>query len=292
MKRKLMANRLNQLAHHLQPTTTPTLVGKVCIVTGAGSDHGIGRATVHALVACGARAIYATDITDNVQSLAAYSNTVTTVIPRLVDAADEVQVKGIAQDALRTYGRLDVFFANAGIARHDTLQDSTAEEFMDMLRVNTLSVFLAIKHASAAMQVTSKDKPASGGSIVATASVAGLRSGAGGMDYSASKAAVISLMQTSCMQLYGTNVRVNAICPGLIETAMTKPLFDMARAANKVERVGQLNPLKRHGEAHEIASVVAFLASDMASYVNGQAIPVCGGYSASHPFAPGRVTGI
>ena len=152
-----------------------------------------------------------------------------------------------------------------------------------MLRVNLIGPFLAIKHAGHAMAA------AGGGSIVCTASVAGLRSGAGGTPYSASKAGVVSLVQTAAYQLAGTGVRVNAICPGLIETGMTKPIYDGARAAGKQHKIGQLNPLRRGGEPREIAALAAFLASDDASYVNGQAWAVDGGLSASHPYVPGRL---
>ncbi|KAG1448185.1 hypothetical protein G6F55_010761 [Rhizopus delemar] len=118
--------------------------------------------------------------------------------------------------------------------------------------------------------------------------VAGLRSGAGSPEYSASKAAIINLCQTGAYQYAGTNVRVNAMCPGLIETNMTKPTFDYAKQRGTHHKIGQLNPTKRYGIASEIGNVVAFLASDEASYVNGQAIAVDGGLSASHPIVPGK----
>jgi NAD(P)-dependent dehydrogenase (short-subunit alcohol dehydrogenase family) len=103
------------------------------------------------------------------------------------------------------------------------------------------------------------------------------------MPYSASKAGVISLVQTAANQLTGTGVRINAICPGLIETGMTRPIFDQARARGTERKIGQLNPLRRPGAADEIAQTALFLASDAASYVNGQAIAVDGGLSTSHP---------
>lgn len=140
------------------------------------------------------------------------------------------------------------------------------------------------------MQKTSAEKPAASGSIIATASVAGLRSNAGATPYSASKAAVVSLAQTAAFQLAGTGVRVNAVCPGLIETGMTAPVFDAARARGTQGRIGQLNPLRRAGHADEIARVALFLASDESSYVNGQAWAVDGGLSAGHPFVPGKMS--
>jgi NAD(P)-dependent dehydrogenase (short-subunit alcohol dehydrogenase family) len=127
------------------------------------------------------------------------------------------------------------------------------------------------------------------GSIICTASVAGIRSGAGGMPYSASKAGVISIAQTAANQLSGSGVRVNAICPGLTETGMTKPVFDHARSRGTEGKIGQLNPLKRAASPDELAAVALFLASDDASYVNGQAIAVDGGLSSSHPVVPGKM---
>ena len=139
------------------------------------------------------------------------------------------------------------------------------------------------------MTKTSKDKPYPSGSIIATASVAGLRSNAGSTDYSASKAAVISMMQTTAYQLAGTGIRCNAICPGLIKTGMTAPMYDAARAKGSEKRIGQLNPLQRGGLADEIARVALFLGSEESSYVNGQAWAVDGGLSAGHPAVPGKM---
>jgi NAD(P)-dependent dehydrogenase (short-subunit alcohol dehydrogenase family) len=139
------------------------------------------------------------------------------------------------------------------------------------------------------MQKTSPAKPTASGSIIATASVAGLRSNAGSTPYSASKAAVVSMAQTVSYQLAGTGVRVNALCPGLIETGMTAVVFDAARARGTEGKIGQLNPLKRAGHADEIARVALFLGSDESSYVNGQAWAVDGGLSAGHPYVQGRI---
>ena len=152
------------------------------------------------------------------------------------------------------------------------------------------SVFLAAKHAAPAMQKTSSSKPTPNGSIIGTASVAGLRSNAGPSAYSASKAAVVSLAQTIAYQLAGTGVRINAICPGLIETGMTAPVFEIARARGTQKKIGQLNPLKRGAHADEVARVALFLGTDEASYVNGQAWSVDGGLSAGHPFVPGKLS--
>ncbi|KAF4468092.1 levodione reductase [Fusarium albosuccineum] len=268
--------------------------GKVIIITGANSPLGIGRATAHQYAESGARALYLCDYDDT--HLNTHKQEITAAFPnvdvqvRQFDAASEPKVKEVVDDAIERYGRLDVFFANAGVVGRTTLfTDFTDEEFMSILKTNTLSVFLAAKHAAPAMMKTSAEKPQSGGSIIGTASVAGIRSNAGSTPYSASKAAVISLAQTTSYQLAGTGVRFNAICPGLIETGMTAPVYQAARARGSEKKIGQLNPTKRGGHADEIARVALFLGSDESSYVNGQAWAVDGGLSAGHPFVPGKL---
>jgi NAD(P)-dependent dehydrogenase (short-subunit alcohol dehydrogenase family) len=139
------------------------------------------------------------------------------------------------------------------------------------------------------MQKTSSTKAVSSGSIIMTASVAGLRSNAGATPYSASKAAVVSMAQTMAYQLAGTGVRINAICPGIIETGMTAPVYESARARGTTGKIGQVNPLKRGGHADEIARVALFLGSDDSSYVNGQAWAIDGGLSAGHPYVLGKM---
>jgi NAD(P)-dependent dehydrogenase (short-subunit alcohol dehydrogenase family) len=119
------------------------------------------------------------------------------------------------------------------------------------------------------------------GSIVNTASVAGLRSGAGGNAYSASKAGVVNLTMTAACDLGNDNVRVNAVCPGLVETGMTQAVFDYARANEKAHKLGSRCELRRYGAPEEIAAAILFLASDDASYITGQSLPVDGGNTAS-----------
>lgn len=255
---------------------------------------GIGRATAHQFAENGVRALYLCDY--DASNLATHQQEITTAFPdvavhtRQFDAADEAAVREVVEDAVARYGRLDVFFANAGIVGEPVpFQAVEKDDFMKVLETNTASVWLAAKHAAPAMMRTSAGKPASRGSIIGTASVAGLRSNAGPTPYSAAKAAVVSIAQTCAYQLAGSDVRVNAICPGLIETGMTAPTFEMARARGSERKIGQLNPTKRGGRADEIARVALFLASDEASYVNGQAWAVDGGLSAGHPFVPGKL---
>lgn len=254
------------------------LEGRTAIVTGAAS--GIGRASAMLFAAEGAWVVIADKaegVHETAKSIEAAGGT---VIALTGDAGDEDFVAALVERAVAEFGGLDAVYANAGITGGMVpFQELTAAHWAEVLRVNLIGPFLAIKHASAVMVPKGK------GSIVCTASVAGIRSGAGPMPYSASKAGVINLVQTAANELYGTGVRVNAICPGLIETGMTKPIFDNARARGTGGKIGQLNPLARYGEPSEIAYTALFLASDDSSYVNGQAIAVDGGLSTSHPVA-------
>ena len=258
------------------------LDGKVAIITGAGS--GIGRATTCLFVREGAKVVAADINKDGVDETVSMADAAGQVVGVAADAGDEKAVEGLVSRALADFGGLDAVYANAGVSGGRAgLADTTPDVFLDILRINLVGPFLLAQKATPHMIKQGK------GSVVMTASVAGLRANAGGVPYSASKAGVISLAQTLSHQLFGTGVRVNAICPGLIETGMTKPIFDHARAKGREHKIGQLNPLERYGVPDEIAQAALFLASDDASYVNGQAIPVCGGLSSSHPFSPSRV---
>ena len=253
------------------------LAGKVAIITGAGS--GIGRASALLFASEGAQLV----IGDKADSVHETAKLVTeaggTVTAMQMDAGIEGDVAKMVATAISSYGGLDIAFANAGISGGmEGVFETTPEHMAEVLRVNLIGPMLMVKHAGKRMWDQGR-----GGSIILTASVAGIRSGAGGPSYSASKAGVINLAQTSAQQLSDTGVRVNAICPGLTETGMTKPTFDYARDKGVEEKIGRLNPLRRAAQPVELANVALFLASDQSSYVNGQAIAVDGGLSSSHP---------
>jgi NAD(P)-dependent dehydrogenase (short-subunit alcohol dehydrogenase family) len=245
----------------VEPEHHSRLVGKIIIVTGAGS--GIGKATTELFRSEGATVI-AADLKG---------------AEHQADAGREEDVVRLVELAKHEHGALHGFFANAGISGGlASIFEQTVEDWTEILRVNLIGPALAIKHAAPVI------REQGGGSITCTASVAGLRSGAGGAAYSASKAGVISLVKTAAQQLAGSNVRVNAICPGLIETGMTEFVYERARAKGQEDRLGHLNPLRRGGVPDEIARAALFLASDESSYVNGHALVVDGGLSSSHPF--------
>jgi len=247
------------------------LSGKRAIITGAAS--GIGRASLLLFAREGARVLA---VDREVAALDA-------ALALAADAGDEASVADVVGRCVTEWGGVDAVFANAGVSGgRIPLLEQTVEQWQEILRVNLIGPWLMIKHAAPAMIGQG------GGSIVCTASVAALRANAGGSPYSASKAGVVSLIQTAANALLGTGVRVNAICPGLIETGMTRPIFDLARARGTESRIGQLNPLQRHGRPDEIAAAALFLASDESSYVNGQAFAVDGGLSSTHPFAGHR----
>ena len=213
------------------------------LITGAGS--GIGRAAARRFAEEGARLVLVDRNQEGLEETAATLPEGTPVTLRTVDVSDEQAVNALVEDVLAAHGTLHALVNNAGIAGHDysTITDSDTETWQAILGV--------------------------------------IRSGAGGNAYSASKAAVINLTKTAACDLGQYNVRVNAVCPGLIETGMTKPVFDYARDNNKEQKLGSRCELRRYGRPEEIAAAMVFLASDDASYITGQALAVDGGNTAS-----------
>ncbi|CEP06897.1 hypothetical protein [Parasitella parasitica] len=265
----------------------------VCIITGANSLTGIGRAAVYAFAKKNARAIYATDIYDeHLASLAEdiYKSTGVECIPKRMDASSDDDIQDVIAEAITKFGRLDVFFANAGIAGPHPMKTETKDEFLKMMcSVPINSVYAAIKYASEAMEKTSEEKPQSSGSIIATAS------GLLAFDLvlvpchilHRKQRNVINLCQSAAWRLRGKNIRVNAICPGLIETEMTKKALSLIQGNEFMEHAMKTNSaLQRFGCPAEVAAMAAFLAGPESSFITGQDIKVDGGMTASLPYTP------
>jgi NAD(P)-dependent dehydrogenase (short-subunit alcohol dehydrogenase family) len=257
------------------------LDGKNAVITGAGS--GIGRATALLFAREGANLVIA-DV--NETNLASVKNEVLktggTVVARKTDVSSEEEIKALINLGLETFTNIDILVNNAGIGGGlDNLEDQRSEEWHQVFDINVMGPVYATKHIIAHM------KARHCGSIINIASVAGLLSGAGGNAYSASKAALINFTRTSACEVGAHNIRINAICPGLIETGMTHPFFEWARSTGKEGQLGKYCELKRAAHPEEVAWAILFLASDEASYLTGQAIPVDGGITSSMS-VPGR----
>jgi len=257
------------------------LKGKNAIITGA--SNGIGRASALLFAAEGANLVLAdVNESDLLKVEKEIKNLGGNVIIRKTDVSSEEEIKALINVALEKFNAIDILVNNAGISGGlDVLEDQKSEEWLKVYEVNVLGPVYATKHIMAHMKERRR------GSIINIASVAGLLSGAGGNAYSASKAALINFTRTSACEVGSYNIRINAICPGLIETGMTQPFFEWARSVGKENQLGKYCELKRAASPEEVAWAIVFLASDEASYITGQAIPVDGGITASMS-VPGR----
>jgi NAD(P)-dependent dehydrogenase (short-subunit alcohol dehydrogenase family) len=249
--------------------------GKVALVTGAGS--GIGKATVDQLLAGGAQVV-AVDIVEGALQTAitawqATGGQVTGVVANVMDEAD---VERMIEAAYTAYGRLDILCNNAGIMDMMTPAADVSRDLWDrVLGVNLTGPFLACRKALPRMIAQG------GGSIVNTASEAGLRGGAAGTPYTVSKHGVIGLTKSIAFFYGEQGIRCNAVCPGGVRTAIG--IGGTAPHAGGLGQVMGILQAATHGhvaEPEQLASVIAFLASDEASNVNGAILPVDGGWSA------------
>ncbi|MDG2302523.1 MAG: SDR family oxidoreductase [Gammaproteobacteria bacterium] len=255
-----------------------TLKNKVAIVTGGAG--GMGRSTVMRFIEEGAKVVIADyNAASGAETLAEITGLGYKDAAHFIktDVASEIDIKTMIECALDNFGRVDIMFNNAGVGGVvGPVWDLQVEEWDYTFDVLVKGVFLGIKHAAKVMR-----KQGDGGTIINTASVAGLSGGCGPLSYSAAKAAVINLTKAAAVQLAPDRIRVNAICPGFILTGLTHSKHESLEQAGK--RMDATQPFPDHGKGEDIAGTALFLATEDSRFVNGEAIVVDGALTAVGP---------
>ena len=243
------------------------LTGKTAIVTGA--SQGLGQATAEALHAAGASVVVNYFSDPHGKNKTRAESVVRSLGQRAIAAAADVrgttEVEEMFALANREYGAVDIVINNAGIVRDRTVQKMTDAEWQEVLDTNLSGVFKVSREAAKHLQ--------RGGRIVNLASIAGAVGAFGQANYAAAKGGVVSLTKVLSRELARQEINVNAVAPGVIDTEMSRTIPEEVLG----KMMGQI-PLGRFGEPSEIADVVLFLCSDLASYVTGQTIHVNGGW--------------
>ncbi|HZD64547.1 MAG TPA: SDR family NAD(P)-dependent oxidoreductase [Acidimicrobiales bacterium] len=255
-------------------TPAGPLQGKVAVVTGAAS--GIGRATALTFLERGA-SVLACDLNETAGAalMEAVPGDRRRLSFRRVDVVEEPDVAGAVAAAREHFGRLDVMVNNAGVpGAFGPVTDLPAEDWDYTFSVLARGAFLGVKHAAAAL-IDQGD----GGAIVNVASIAAFSAGAGPQAYSAAKAAVVNLTQSAAVELAPHHIRVNAVCPGVIRT----PFLEPGAPQDLGGFLGQVQPWPEAGQPEDVARVLAFLASEDAGFVTGEAVVVDGGLEAAGP---------
>lgn len=244
--------------------------GKVVLITGAAS--GIGAATARRFASEGARLVLGDLNEEGLSGVAKELDDGGSVAFRATDVADREQVEALTQEAVDRFGRLDVVFNNAGVGAYGRTPDLDPDVWHRTIDIDLHSVFYGCRAAIPQL------RRAGGGVIVNTASISGLFGDYGLAAYNAAKGAVMNYTRALAIDHAREGIRVNAVCPGPIETGLTAA---MQASELFMTSYRELIPMGRMGLAEEVAGVVAFLASDDASYVTGAAIVVDGGVTAA-----------
>ncbi len=239
---------------------------KIALVTG--STSGIGKATAQLLSKRGAKVIIGARreeqgklVVDEINSAGGFAEFIK------LDVTDENNVKEVINRITDKYGKLDFAVNNAGTAQYPVpIINTEAENFQKLLQVNVIGVFLSLKYEIQAMINSG------GGAIVNTSSINGLKSGAGSAPYSATKHAVQAMTQSAALEGAGYNIRVNAVAPGPTHSEITAAINEIQRKA-----LSDMIPIKRMGNADEVANGIAWLLSDEASFVTGSTLIMDGG---------------
>jgi len=252
------------------------LDGRVAIITGGAS--GIGAATTRLFVQNGARVVVG-DLQSDLGDAMARELSPNVVFQR-TDVSNEDDVRTMVSRAETSFGRLDCVFNNAGFGGAlGGIAETTVEEWDLTFHVLVRGVFLGMKHAAPLLR-------RQGGSIISTASVAGLLGGYSPHAYAAAKAAVVQLTKSVALEMAEDRVRVNCICPGFIATPLALNTVGKPESAMEPRKstMTQAQPIERPGEPTDIAEMALFLASDRSSFVTGQAFVVDGGFAAGRPW--------
>lgn len=239
---------------------------KVVLVTGA--SRGIGKAIAEGFAQAGAKVAftYLSSVEKGQALEKALSSYGVQAKGYRSDASKFDEAEALVQEVLQVFGRIDVLINNAGITRDGLLMRMTEEQWDEVININLKSVFNLTK---ACIKPMMKEKY---GSIINLTSIVGIKGNAGQANYAASKSGIIGFTKSVALELGSRNIRCNAIAPGFIETEMTGELNEAV-----VEEWKKAIPLKRGGQAEEVAKVCLFLGSDMSSYVTGQVLQVDGG---------------
>ena len=253
------------------------LDGKIAVVTGAAGV--IGTATLRLLAERGARIVAVDRTASGLQTAIKDLPASAEALAVTADVSDEDEVAEYVRAAIDKFGTIDVFYNNAGIEGEvKPITEYPLQAFRKVLDVNVVGVFLGMKHVLPVMLKQNS------GSIINTASIAGLQGSPHIAVYSASKHAVIGLTKSAAWECTGTGVRINCVCPGMIDSRMLSAIIagrNPGNAPTPNEKIVERIPARRLGRASEVASIVAFLASDEASYVSGSAYTVDGGRTAA-----------